>query len=128
MKQQHVRLRIRKAVAQQIVNDCTLRPELSSVPLHSVPKVFQSAAQSNREAVAKTFDFAAVSGRYGTASAWREDVGMTGKTAIRQFALLHIKQLPSGTKIVSLCPLKIMFPFTRTVLVFSIAGLLFIVP
>ena len=25
---------------------------------------------------------------------------MTGKTGIRQFALLHIKQLPSGTKIV----------------------------
>src|SRR5262249_33097841 len=27
-----------------------------------------------------------------------------------------------------LCPLKIMFPFTRTVLVFFIAGLLFIAP
>jgi hypothetical protein len=103
MKQQYVRLRIRKAVAQQIVSDCTL---LSSVPLSSVPKVFQSAAQSNREAVAKTFDFAAVSGRYnlggGTASAWREDVGMTGKTAIRQFALLHIKQLPSGTNLATM--------------------------
>src|SRR5260370_40204438 len=104
MKPQRVRLRIRKAVAQQIGNDCTLRPELPSVPLSSVPKVFQSADQLNREAVAKIFDFAAVSGRYnlgdGTANAWREDVGMTGKTAIRQFALLHIKQLPNGTKIV----------------------------
>jgi hypothetical protein len=30
--------------------------------------------------------------------------------------------------IVSFCPLKIMFPFTRTVLVFFIAGLHFIVP
>jgi hypothetical protein len=30
--------------------------------------------------------------------------------------------------LVSLCPLKIMFPFTRTVLIFFIAGLLFIVP
>jgi hypothetical protein len=29
---------------------------------------------------------------------------------------------------VSFCPLKFMFPFTRTVLVFFIAGLLFIVP
>src|SRR5260370_30138122 len=41
---------------------------------------------------------------------------------------LHDQRSSRSAPIVSLCPLKIMFPFTRTVLMFFIAGLLFIVP